>query len=103
MGPKLVFVTVSVIVTDADDVDDVFAIDDVLLFSCGGDATLTALAVLVAPPMFVVDFIMKNFSNLAIMCLPYVYLRNEFMCGRILFIKILRWVGSDTSIIFCNT
>lgn len=52
---------------------------------------------------FVVDFVMKNFSNLAIICFPYVYLRNEFICGRILCIKIFRCVGSDTSIIFCTT
>lgn len=49
---------------------------------------------------FVDDFVIKNFSNLAIICFPYVYFRNEFMCGRILCIKILRCVGSDTSIIF---
>lgn len=52
---------------------------------------------------FVDDFVMKNFSNLAIICFPYVYFRNEFMCGRILCIKILRCVGSDTSIIFWTT
>lgn len=42
----------------------------------------------------------ENFSNFAMMCFPYVYLRNEFMCGRILCNKVLRCVGSDTSIIF---
>lgn len=54
------------------------------------------------PPIAFDDF-MKNFSSLAMMCLPYVYLRREFTCGRILCIRILRCVGSDTSIIFCTT
>lgn len=61
------------------------------------EAAAAAADVVIA---FVDDFVIKNFSNLAIICFPYVYLRNEFMCGRILCIKILRCVGSDTSIIF---
>lgn len=33
---------------------------------------------------------MKNFSSLAIICFPYVYLRSEPMCGRILCMRTLR-------------
>lgn len=45
----------------------------------------------------------KYFSSLAIMCLPYVYLRSDWKCGRILFISTLRWLDSHTSNIFCTT
>lgn len=45
----------------------------------------------------------ENFSNFAMMCFPYVYFLNEFICGRILCNNVLRWVGSDTSIIFWTT
>lgn len=90
--------------------DPTIPADDVLIF----DAFVVRLEFnddTAFPPLFdaatadvvialVVDFVIKNFSNLAIICFPYVYLRNEFMCGRILCIKILRCVGSDTSIIF---
>ena len=85
IGPRLFVVTVplSEVAADVDDVEVVFN---------------------ELPPIeFVVDFIMKNFSNLAIMCLPYVYFRREPMCGRILCIRIFRWVGSETSIIFWTT
>ncbi|KAH3710264.1 hypothetical protein DPMN_069738 [Dreissena polymorpha] len=48
-------------------------------------------------------FLSRNFSSLARMCLPYVYLRRVPMWGRILCMSTLRWPGSDTSIIFCTT
>lgn len=58
MGPRLTAGVPSDVVTDVDEV--------LVLFNA-------------EPPIFVVDFIMKNFSSLAMMCLPYVYFRNEFI------------------------
>ena len=48
-------------------------------------------------------FLRKYFSILARMCFPYVYFRSVEMCGRILCIRILRWLVSATSIIFWTT
>lgn len=52
---------------------------------------------------FVDGLLAKYFSNFAIICLPYVYLRNDAKCGRIFVINILRWLDSQTSNIFCTT
>lgn len=104
------------VTTTPDDTDDVLTFDAFVVRLEFNDAAAfpILLATLLPPPFdeadvadvviaFVDDFVMKNFSSFAIICLPYVYLRSEFMCGRILCIKILRCVGSDTSIIFCTT
>jgi hypothetical protein len=66
-------------------------------------SVVVAGAVLVTEEEVVTDAtpdLSENFSNFAIICLPYVYLRKEFMCGRILCNNVFRCVGSETSIIF---
>lgn len=113
IGPRFVGGVDSVTTIPADDVltFDAFVVrlefnDDEAfptLFATLPPVPFDVIAVADVVIAFVDDFVMKNFSNFAIICLPYVYLRSEFMCGRILCIKILRCVGSDTSIIFCTT
>lgn len=93
------------VTTTPDDTDDVLTFDAFVVRLEFNDVAafpiLLATLLPLPPPFdaadvadvviaFVEDFVMKNFSNFAIICLPYVYLRSEFICGRILCIKILR-------------
>lgn len=69
IGPKFVFVFDSDTVADVDD-DDVLAFEVTLLFNVVLVALETLVPLMLLPMTFVVDFIIKNFSNLAMMCLP---------------------------------
>lgn len=69
IGPKFVFVFASDTFADVDD-DEVLALDVTLLFNVVLVALETLGPLILLPMTFVVDFIIKNFSSLAIMCLP---------------------------------